>query len=252
MATRRMFHTDVVECDRFLDLPFGSQLIYFHLGMQADDDGFVNCPKQICRMIKRPAKELQALIDNGFLFDFDDVMVIKHFRVANSLKNDRKKPLTYPEIAKHLKLTPNRCYSTDIDEGDETLYDLRSANLAEKNGIRLDSQPNRTEENRTEENRTEENRTEENQTEESRAEGSRREGPEARSGQLRFMGGTLGKGVLLISDDQIENLLDRMGLDAFNYYTEKLAKLLLEDKVKSKNHYATIMRWYLEDSEVES
>ena len=251
MATRRMFHTDVVECDRFLDLPFGAQLIYFHLGMQADDDGFVNCPKQICRKIRRTPKELQALIDNGFLFDFDGIVVLKHFRVANSLKADRTGPLSYPELAKKLKLTPNRCYSTDIAEGDETLYDLRSANLAEKNGIRLDSKDKRREDKRKEDKRREENLTQEKITE-AIYEGSRGEGPEARSGQLRFMGGTLGKGVLLISDDQIENLLDRMGLDAFNYYTEKLAKLLLEDKVKSKNHYATIMRWYLEDSEVES
>ena len=42
----------------------------------------------------------------------------------------------------------------------------------------------------------------------------------------------------------------RIGIDAFNYYTEKLSKLLTEGKVKSKNHYATIMKWYLEDSEV--
>ena len=63
------------------------------------------------------------------------------------------------------------------------------------------------------------------------------------------MHGTLGKGVLLLSDDQRENLLERLGLDAFNYYTDKLSTLLTEGKVKSKNHYATIMKWYLEDKE---
>ncbi len=39
MAERRMFHTAVVESDAFLDLPVGVQALYFHLCMQADDDG---------------------------------------------------------------------------------------------------------------------------------------------------------------------------------------------------------------------
>lgn len=241
MAQRRMFHADVVECDQFLDLSFGAQLIYFHLGMQADDDGFVNCPKQILRKIKRPPRELRELIDAGFLFDFDGIVVVKHFRVANSLKNDRKKPLSYPELAKKLQITQNRCYTTDLQEGKETLFDLRTDPGLENDGIHLESQENRTKENRTEEKKKEDI-----------YESSRREGPEERSDQLRFMGGTLGKGVVLLSDDQTEHLLDRMGLDAFNYYVEKLATLLLENKIKAKNHYATIMRWYLEDSEVES
>ena len=39
MAERRMFHRLVVESDKFLDLSIGAQALYFHLGMQADDDG---------------------------------------------------------------------------------------------------------------------------------------------------------------------------------------------------------------------
>ena len=109
----------------------------------------------------------------------------------------------------------------------------------------MESQPNRTEENRTVQNQTEQNQTESNS-----AEVNRTEGPGSPSAQLRRMGGSLGKGVLLLNDGQINSLLERLGLDAFNYYTEKLSRLLLEGKVKSKNHYATIMKWYLEDTEV--
>jgi hypothetical protein len=245
MAQRRMFHTDVVESDRFLDLSAGAQLLYFHLGMQADDDGFVNGPKQICRKLKRPPRDLKELIDAGFLLNFDGIMVIKHFRVANSLKNDRRKPLTYPEIAKQLTILKNRCYSTVSEASCQTLYDIYAEFSLEKNGIHLESQPNRTEENRTEQNQTEQNQTESNS-----AEVNRTEGPGSPSAQLRLMGGSLGKGVLLLNDGQINSLLERLGLDAFNYYTEKLSRLLLEGKVKSKNHYATIMKWYLEDTEV--
>ena len=245
MAQRRMFHTDVVESDRFLDLSAGAQLLYFHLGMQADDDGFVNGPKQICRKLKRPPRDLKELIEGGFLLNFDGIMVIKHFRVANSLKNDRRKPLAYPEIAKQLTILKNRCYSTVSEASCQTLYDIYAESDLEKNGIHLESQPNLTEPNLTEENQTKQNQTESNL-----AEVNLTECPREASDQLKLMGGTLGKGVLLLNDGQINNLLERIGIDAFNYYTEKLSKLLTEGKVKSKNHYATIMKWYLEDSEV--
>ena len=243
MAQRRMFHTDIVESDRFLDLPSGAQLLYFHLGMQADDDGFINGPKQICRKLRRPTKDLQTLVDAGFLLNFDGIIVIKHFRVANSLKNDRKKPLSYPEIAKQLVIQPNRWYTTEVREEDETLYDIRQASMEsekQQTGIHLDSQPNRTEENRTEENRTEENLTE--------PKGA--EGPGEPADQLRFMGGRLGKGVVLLSEQQIEDLLDKLGLDAFDFYVEKLADYLVNKKIAVKNHYATILKWHEEDKGV--
>ena len=41
MATKRMFSKDIVGSDAFQDMPHSSQLLYFHLGMEADDDGFV-------------------------------------------------------------------------------------------------------------------------------------------------------------------------------------------------------------------
>ena len=245
MAQRRMFHTDVVESDRFLDLPPGAQSLYFHLGMQADDDGFINGPKQICRKLRRPPRDLQALVQAGFLLNFDGIMVIKHFRVANSLKNDRKKPLSYPEIAKKLTIAQNRCYSTDFEDGCQTLFDLRTADLAEKFGFHPDSQPNRTEENRTEENLTEENLTEPNLTEP-----SREERPESPADQLRFMHGRLGKGVVLLTDQQTEDLLNRLGLDAFDFYVERLANYLVTNQVQIKNHYATILKWYEQDKEI--
>ena len=69
MAERRMFHAAVVGSDAFLDLPPAVQALYFHLGMAADDDGFVNGPKQVARKLGLPATDLQQLIDSGFLLD---------------------------------------------------------------------------------------------------------------------------------------------------------------------------------------
>ena len=55
MANRRMFSLDIVDTDAFLDMPMSAQCLYFHLGMRADDDGFVGSPKKVigitgCRM----------------------------------------------------------------------------------------------------------------------------------------------------------------------------------------------------------
>lgn len=244
MAQRRMFHTDVVESDRFLDLSAGAQLLYFHLGMQADDDGFVIGPKQVCRKLRRPPRDLKELIDGGFLLNFDGIMVIKHFRVANNLRSDRIRPLVYPDIAKQLYVGATKEYFLEPQGELENLYTLRGRQVGNQTLPRREE--SRREENSSEEKNLEEKRKEEKNLEES----SREECPHAPSDQLKLMGGTLGRGVLLLNDGQINNLLERIGIDAFNYYTEKLSKLLTEGKVKSKNHYATIMKWYLEDSEV--
>ena len=68
--------------------------------------------------------------------------------------------------------------------------------------------------------------------------------------EVKFLGGTLGKNVVLLSEDQIESLLDRMGLDAFDYYVDKLSSFILRNDAKVKNHYETILKWWQEDSAV--
>lgn len=159
MAERRMFHASVVESDAFLDLPIGAQALYFHLGMQADDDGFLNCPKQIARKLRRPAKELQLLIDTGFLLDFDGIVVLRHWRVANFWKSDRVTLPNYPELAKKLYLKPNREYTQTRIPKSQNLLQLKK-NMLLGAGTRLDSQYNRKEENRKEK-KINENKSEE-------------------------------------------------------------------------------------------
>lgn len=70
------------------------------------------------------------------------------------------------------------------------------------------------------------------------------------SGQTEFnyLGGKLGKGVVLLTDEQFASLLDKLGLDAFNHYVEKLANFIIEKGAKVANHYATILKWAREDA----
>ena len=64
------------------------------------------------------------------------------------------------------------------------------------------------------------------------------------------MKGDLGKGVVFMTDEQMEDLLERLGLDAFNKYTEKLADFIIEKDANINNHYETILKWYKEDCRV--
>ena len=96
MAERRMFAKTIIDSDAFLELPAAAQLLYFHLAMRADDDGFVNKPKSIARMMGCNEETLMQLAKEGFLILFDScVTVIRHWRMHNQIRNDRHKQTAY-------------------------------------------------------------------------------------------------------------------------------------------------------------
>lgn len=98
MANRRMFSLDVVDTDRFLDMPLTAQCLYFHLGMRADDDGFIDSPKRILRYIGSNDDDLRILLTKGYLIPFEDgVIVIKDWLKNNWVRPDRKKSTRYTE-----------------------------------------------------------------------------------------------------------------------------------------------------------
>lgn len=67
---------------------------------------------------------------------------------------------------------------------------------------------------------------------------------------LKFVGGKLGKGVVLLSNEQIGDLLDTLGLDSFDYYVDKLASFIIKNDAKVANHFETILKWWQEDAAV--
>jgi len=112
MADKRMFTTKIVESDAFLDLPLSAQALYLHLNMNADDDGFVNNPKMITRVIGAKQDDLQALIDKAFILPFPNgVVVIKGWLMNNIIKADRKKPTSYQEELALLDVKGNKSYT---------------------------------------------------------------------------------------------------------------------------------------------
>lgn len=68
--------------------------------------------------------------------------------------------------------------------------------------------------------------------------------------KLEAMGGTLGKGVILLTEEQQEALLEKLGIDAFNHYIDKLSTFIIKNEAKVSNHYNTILKWAREDSSV--
>lgn len=90
MARRRMFSLDIVDSDQFTDLPATARLLYYELGVRADDDGFVGNPKKITRFAECSEDDIKTLEDKGFIYMFDSgVLAIRHWTVNNQLRNDR-------------------------------------------------------------------------------------------------------------------------------------------------------------------
>ena len=67
---------------------------------------------------------------------------------------------------------------------------------------------------------------------------------------VSVLGGTLGRGVVFLSEAQIGDLLDRMDLDTFNHYVDKLSSFIIKNDAKVKNHYETILKWWQQDGKV--
>lgn len=112
MAERRMFTQKIIDSDAFLDMPLSTQSLYFHLNMRADDDGFVNNPKKIQRMIGASEDDLKLLIAKRFILAFDNgVIVIKHWRMHNLLRKDRYNPTQYAEQMNRLEIKDNGAYT---------------------------------------------------------------------------------------------------------------------------------------------
>jgi hypothetical protein len=116
MAQRRMFSQDIVSSDAFLDMPISSQVLYFHLGIRADDDGFVT-PKMVMRLVGSSSDDLKVLISKRFLLPFESgVVVIKHWLIHNLIRADMYKETMYKKEKEQLGLNESGAY-TELREG---------------------------------------------------------------------------------------------------------------------------------------
>lgn len=118
MAERRMFAKTIIDSDAFLDMPLSAQALYFHLSMRADDDGFINNPKKIQRMVGASDDDCKLLLMKRFVIAFESgVVVIKHWKIHNYIQKDRYKPTIYQEEKKLLAEKENKAYTECIHDG---------------------------------------------------------------------------------------------------------------------------------------
>ena len=127
MAERRMFAKTIIDSDAFLDMPLSSQALYFHLSMRADDDGFVNNPKKIQRMIGATDDDYKLLIAKSFVLIFESgVIVIKHWRINNYIRGDRYKETVYTDEKELLSVKDNGAYTLGIPDDNHLVYQMET------------------------------------------------------------------------------------------------------------------------------
>ena len=111
MAERRMFAKTIIDSDAFLEMPVSARLLYYDLGMRADDDGFVNSPKKIMRMVGASPDDLNILAMRKFIIPVDNgVVVIKHWKIHNYIRKDTYNETPYKELKDLLELDENNAY----------------------------------------------------------------------------------------------------------------------------------------------
>lgn len=113
----------IVDSDEFVEMPISTQGLYFQLAMRADDDGFVDKPKRIMRDVKAKEADYNRLLEKGFILEIDRVVVIKHWRMHNTLSQNRYHETPYLEEKAKLLLKDNGSYS--LNSGvplDDTKY----------------------------------------------------------------------------------------------------------------------------------
>ena len=212
-----MFAKTIVLSDAFLDMPLSARCLYFTLGMLADDDGFVNSPKSIMRQAGASVDDLNLLIAKRFILTFDSgIIVIKHWRIHNYIQKDRYKETKYIEEKSSIVVDEKGAYTECI-----------------QNVSKMDTQV----------------RLEVGQDSLVLGQGRGSVEPADDNGEDTLK--KIGKGgVVYLSDRQVGCLLDKMGIEAFDLYMDKLESFIIDNGANVKNHYKTILKWYEEDSQV--
>jgi hypothetical protein len=229
MAERRMFAKTIIDSDAFIDMPLSTQALYFHLSMRADDDGFINNPKKIMRMIGASEDDYRVLCLKNFVIPFESgIVVIKHWKIHNYIQKDRYKPTVYAEEKASLDTKDNGAYTQCIQDG----HSLETQVSIGKSKVRdrlVEVSASVSNDNDTDNDEIVENSVD---------------------NTFELLGGTLGKGVVLLTQAQSDVLLEQLGLDAYNHYIDKLANFIINKGANVGNHYQTILKWAREDAKI--
>lgn len=140
MAERRMFAKTIIDSDAFLDMPISARLLYYDLGMRADDDGFVNSPKKIMKMVGASTDDMNVLILRKFILPFETgVVVLKHWRIHNYIRKDTYSETPYKKEKSMLMLDENKSYTLIDNESQLAVHEPSTQVRIGKDSIDKDS-----------------------------------------------------------------------------------------------------------------
>lgn len=189
--------------------------------MVADDDGFINNPRSVVRQVGASIDDLNLLVAKRFVLSFDSgVIAIKHWRIHNYIPKDRYKETKYLDEKSTLTVDERGAYTECI----QTVY-------------KTDTQV-----------RLGQGRLGQGRVVEGSENGDNDTDPENQ--KFEFQRGNLGKGVVILTQEQSDALLEKLGIDAYDFYIDKLSKFIINKNATVGNHYATILKWAMEDAKV--
>ena len=225
-----MFAKTIIDSDAFIDMPLSTQALYFHLSMRADDDGFINNPKKIQRMVGASDDDMKVLVMKRFIIPFESgIVVIKHWKIHNYIQKDRYKPTLYEKERRQIELKDNGAYTECIQDVSkvETQVSIGKSRdrIGESSGSVADGYTAATATATTNVEKSVENLDNE---------------------KLEPLGG-IGLGVVYLTKTQIGDLVERLGIDAFDLYVERLANFIIDKNARIKSCYDTILKWSAED-----
>lgn len=221
-----MFAKTIIDSDAFIDMPTTTRLLYYDLAMRADDDGFINSPKKICRMTGASDDDLKILALKKFIIPFESgVVVIKHWKIHNYIRKDTYIPTKYGDEMKTLSLDENKSYtqrplpvdgtSTQDRLGEDRIgeYKLGKGSVVEERGTDTTENPQNTQ-------------------------------PlvENSDNEIKQF-----KGRVYLSENQIDSLIDEMGILVFDIYVDRLDNWLETKNITISGHADMIREWYRED-----
>lgn len=257
MAERRCFSMKIVDSDAFVEMPQSTQALYFHLGMRADDDGFVNNPNRIARDVGASGDDLKILQAKRFILVFENgVIVIKHWKIHNTLRKDRLKPPHYPELAARIYIKGNEGYTDNPSNGDISLLSYRMSVKCLSN----DSQESvecqhKVREGKVIKGNISVSEVEEEGSDTFLADEFSTENSDLSTDlstiQLDFEHGKLGEGLVFMSEEQFSSLCEKLNYEEIHHYFDKLKAFIRKNPHATiHSHYRTILKWVEEDRRV--
>ena len=218
MANRRMFAKTIIDSDAFLDMPPSSQVLYFHLAMRADDDGFINNPKTIMRIVGAKDDDIKLLIAKRFIIPFESgVVVIKHWRIHNYIQKDRYTETKYIDEKNQLIINKKNGYSLKqislLDDENDNVYILDTQVRLGKDRLELGK--------------------------------DRLELERDKNKATRFIKPTIDEIKTFLNDQEYETDTDRYANRFYNFYESKGWKV---GKEKMKDWKAAIRGWLSRDN----